>query len=113
MAGVTLLAFGAGAPDVFASFSASEAESDSGIFMAISVLLGSSLFILACVTSIVLSYSPKKITMNRPFFLRDSLFLLASYSLLFYAVAIRGMIDFSLSMSFIGLYILYVITVVI
>mmetsp|Transcript_30401 Transcript_30401/g.22163 ORF Transcript_30401/g.22163 Transcript_30401/m.22163 type:complete len:114 (+) Transcript_30401:130-471(+) len=113
MAGVTLLAFGSGAPDIFASLSAFEAESTSGIFMGISVLFGSSLFILGCVTSITLSYSPKKITMNRSFFLRDSLFLIASYLLLIYAVAIHGMIDFGFSMSFIGLYIMYVITVVI
>lgn len=49
LAGVTLLAFGAGAPDVFASLSAS--EDAEGIQMGLAVLLGSSLFILAVVSS--------------------------------------------------------------
>lgn len=110
---MTLLAFGAGAPDVFASLSASEAESLSGIFMGISVLLGSSLFILACVTALVLQSSPVIIKMNKPFFLRDCVFLFASYGILLYAVLIHGMIDFSLSMAFIGLYISYVLTVLV
>jgi len=45
LAGVTLLAFGGGAPDVFASLSASRGGGVEGIEMAIAVLLGSSLFI--------------------------------------------------------------------
>lgn len=45
------MAFGAGAPDVFASLSASEDADVQGIQLGLSVLLGSSLFILAVVTS--------------------------------------------------------------
>lgn len=54
LAGVTLLAFGAGAPDVFASLSASEEADIEGVQLGLSVLLGSSLFILAGVTAAVL-----------------------------------------------------------
>jgi solute carrier family 24 (sodium/potassium/calcium exchanger), member 6 len=77
-AGVTLLAFGAGAPDVFASLSASEGATAEGIHMGISVLLGSSLFILAIVTSLVVFSSPKDIKLNKHFFLRDCFFLLVA-----------------------------------
>jgi Ca2+/Na+ antiporter len=52
------MAFGAGAPDVFASISASENGDIEGIVMGISVLLGSSLFILSVVTSLVILSSP-------------------------------------------------------
>jgi len=58
LAGVTLMAFGAGAPDVFASISASEGGDIEGIVMGISVLLGSSLFVLSIVTSLVILSSP-------------------------------------------------------
>lgn len=48
---MTLLAFGAGSPDVFASLSASEDADVEGIQMALAVLLGSSLFSLTVVSS--------------------------------------------------------------
>ena len=64
LAGVTLMAFGAGAPDVFASLSASEGGDPEGIVMGISVLLGSSLFIMAIVTSLVILASPTDIKLN-------------------------------------------------
>ena len=75
LAGVTLMAFGAGAPDVFASISASEGGDTQGIVMGISVLLGSSLFILAVVTSLVILSSPQDIKLKCSFFLRDAYFL--------------------------------------
>ena len=53
-----MLAFGAGAPDVFASLSASEEADIEGIQLGLAVLLGSSLFILAGVTAAVLFGSP-------------------------------------------------------
>lgn len=58
LAGVTLLAFGSGATDVFASLSASEDADPAGVQMGISVLLGSSLFILSIITSLVVLASP-------------------------------------------------------
>ena len=65
LAGVTLLAFGGGAPDVFASISAVSGSAGGaelqGIEMGIAVLLGSSLFILAIVSGGVIIYAPQKI----------------------------------------------------
>ena len=43
LSGVTLLAFGGGAPDIFASLSAASGGEIEGVEMGISTLLGSSL----------------------------------------------------------------------
>lgn len=59
LAGVTLLAFGGGAPDVFASLSAVSGAESKGAEMGIAVLLGSSLFILAVVGGGVIIYAPE------------------------------------------------------
>lgn len=111
VAGVTLLAFGAGAPDVFASLSASEDADLAGIQMGLSVLLGSSLFILAVVTSQVIFGSPVAIQLNKWFFMRDCLFLLAAEMALLYATLIRGTIDMTMSVAFVALYLVYVVAV--
>jgi len=105
------LAFGAGAPDIFASLSASEDADVQGIQLGLSVLLGSSLFILTIVTSCCIIYSPKDIKLNKIFFLRDSLFLLLGQIVLLYATLVRGNIDMTTSISFVALYLLYVIVV--
>ncbi len=84
-----MLAFGAGAPDVFASLSASGDADIEGIQLGLAVLLGSSLFILAAVTSAVLFGSPHEIVLNQWFFMRDSLFLMIAYAALIYATLQR------------------------
>jgi sodium/potassium/calcium exchanger 6 len=110
---VTLLAFGAGAPDVFASLSASKESSPEGVQMGLSVLLGSSLFILAIVTSATLYTSPEPIKVKKWFFLRDCFFLATAEIILGAAMAIKGKIDMFISGLFVGLYILYVIVVLV
>ena len=57
LAGVTLLAFGGGAPDVFASLS-STTNGGGEVGMGISVLLGASLFILSIVGAGVIFFAP-------------------------------------------------------
>lgn len=111
LAGVTLMAFGAGAPDVFASISASEGGEIEGIVMGISVLLGSSLFILSVVTSLVILSSPTDIKLNWQFFLRDAFFLFCSLLLMLFSMLHYERINMSMSLSFLGLYTLYVVTV--
>lgn len=111
LAGVTLMAFGAGAPDVFASISASEGGEMEGIVMGISVLLGSSLFILAVVTSLVILSSPNDIKLNWQFFLRDAFFLFCSLILMMVSMVYFERIDMTMSLSFLGLYTLYVVSV--
>ena len=58
MYGVTLLAFGNGAPDVFASLSAANSASSSGFDLAVAGLLGSGLYI-SCVVSGVISIATR------------------------------------------------------
>lgn len=111
LAGVTLMAFGAGAPDVFASISASEGGDTQGIVMGISVLLGSSLFILSVVTSLVILSSPQDIKLKCSFFLRDAYFLFCSLLLLLFSMLHFGRINMNMSLSFLGLYLIYVVTV--
>lgn len=60
LAGVTLLAFGGGAPDVFASLSAIKGGFE-GIEMGIAVLLGSSLFILSIISAGVIYNAPNAV----------------------------------------------------
>lgn len=111
LAGVTLLAFGAGACDIFSSLSASEDADVEGIQLGLGVLLGSSLFILSIVTSSCILASPKDIKLNKKFFVRDTIFLLLGQIMLLYATLVRGNIDMITSISFVGMYILYVVVV--
>ena len=111
LAGVTLLAFGGGAPDVFASLSAAQGGDMSGIEMGISVLLGGSLFIISVINAGLIYYSPTTIEMNRTFFMRDAFFLFAGLVVLSYSIAIRGRIDMTMSIVFCALYCVYVVAV--
>jgi solute carrier family 24 (sodium/potassium/calcium exchanger), member 6 len=113
LTGVTLLAFGAGAPDVFASLSASKDATASGVQMGLSVLLGSSLFILAIATSATLFASPEPIKVKKWLFLRDCFFLIAAEILLGYAIALRGKLDMLMSVTMICLYLVYVVFVIV
>ena len=90
LAGVTILAFGAGAPDVLSSITAASGSELEGIEMGIAVLIGSSLFIISIVNSVTIFFSPQSIVLNRVFFTRDAIFLLISLLVLLYSVAIRG-----------------------
>lgn len=79
--------------------------------MGISVLLGSSLFVLSIVTSLVILSSPTDIKLNWQFFLRDAFFLFCSLLLMLFSMLHFGRINMSMSLSFLGLYLMYVITV--
>jgi len=79
--------------------------------MGISVLLGSSLFILSVVTSLVILSSPQDIKLNWQFFLRDAFFLFCSLMLMLFSMLHYERINMSMSLSFLGLYTLYVVTV--
>jgi len=107
------LAFGAGAPDIFASLSASEEATQAGVQMGLAVLLGSSLFILAIVTPAVLLTCPNPIKLKKGFFIRDTVFLIASECLLAVAVLIRQNIDKLMSALFLALYAVYVVVVLV
>lgn len=110
LAGVTLLAFGNGAPDVFSSIS----SGDDNAINSMSPLFGSSLFI----TTVVIFLATKagvngSIQVNKTYFIRDLVvFILMEFYLLFLLFVVRK-ITIPISLSFAGAYAIYVIIVVI
>mmetsp|Transcript_14923 Transcript_14923/g.14510 ORF Transcript_14923/g.14510 Transcript_14923/m.14510 type:complete len:113 (-) Transcript_14923:226-564(-) len=87
LAGVTLLALGNGAPDVFASLSAAEGSVD-GFYMATATLLGSGLFITALITAAITFVMKKSVAVTPQFYVRDVLFYIACIVLFFYGLVV-------------------------
>ncbi len=77
------------------------------------MLLGSSLFIVSCVTASVLFSSPKQIKLNKWFFIRDTFFLLVAHVMLIYAILYRQSIDMPMSIAFVVVYGVYVVFVIV
>lgn len=107
MAGVTLLAFGNGSPDVFSTFAAMNTHSGS---LAIGELIGAAGFITAVVAGSMAIVRPFKVAQKS--FVRDvSFFIIAiSFSMVFLA---DGHLRLWESAVMVGFYIFYVITVVV
>ena len=113
LAGVTLLAFGQGAPDVFASLSASSEADLQGVSMSLSILIGSSLFTLTFATALVIIVSPNEIRLKKQFFLRDSVFLMIALSTLLFDILVMGQISLISSALFVFEYAVYVVFVIV
>lgn len=107
MAGVTLLAFGNGSPDVFSTFAAMNTHSGS---LAIGELIGAAGFITAVVAGSMAIVRPFKVAQKS--FVRDvGFFIIAtSFSMVFLA---DGHLRLWESAVMVGFYIFYVITVVV
>jgi sodium/potassium/calcium exchanger 6 len=107
LAGVTFLAFGNGSPDVFSTFAAMSTNSGS---LAVGELIGAASFITAVVAGAMAFVRPFKVA--RRSFVRDvSFFILAaSFSMAF---LIDGMLTLWEAAAMVGLYIFYVIFVVV
>lgn len=105
LAGVTLLAFGNGAPDVFSSISAG----DDNAINSMSPLFGSSLFISTVVICLATKAGVNgSIQVNKTYFLRDLIvFILMEFYLLFVLFFVKE-ITMSISFSLIGIYLIYV-----
>lgn len=106
MAGVTFLAFGNGAPDVLASFSASGNE-EGGLVMAVSALAGAALFVSGFVVACVTLASKKTIVLDPKTFIRDSIFYYLGFAILIVA-GFYGDITIPFSISFLLLYVIFV-----
>ena len=107
MAGVTLLAFGNGSPDVFSTFAAMNTHSGS---LAIGELIGAAGFITAVVAGSMAIVRPFKVAQKS--FVRDVGFFIvaASFSMVFLA---DGHLLLWESAVMVGFYVFYVITVVV
>ena len=110
LAGVTLLAFANGAGDVITAIVAS--ESDEGVAYNIGALYGAGLFVLTLVVSVVITVSPKAITVHKATIYRDIGFYILA-TILTLGIAAYGSITVVTSLMMLGLYLLLVIVVVI
>ena len=111
LAGVTLLAFGNGAPDLFTSMSAG----GENAIMSLSPLLGSALFISSAVVclSTFAAEPDKKIKVTKSLFLRDLSLFIAMNVYLMIILLSKMQITYGVAISFAGIYFVYVIVVVI
>jgi sodium/potassium/calcium exchanger 6 len=107
IAGVTFLAMGNGAPDVFASLTSFSGGGD--VLIGLGALLGASMFISSVVVGSLVVV--KECTVNPRNFIRDVLFHILGVVCLGF-VALIGKVTLLLSISFFLVYAVYVIAVV-
>ncbi|XP_062845950.1 mitochondrial sodium/calcium exchanger protein [Trichomycterus rosablanca] len=108
VAGVTFLALGNGAPDVFSAMAAFSRPQTAGL--AIGALFGAGIFVTTVVAGSVALVKPFKVA-SRPF-LRDVIFYMAAVFWTF-SILYKGHIELKEALGYLGLYILYVIVVVV
>ena len=107
VAGVTLLAFGNGSPDVFATFAALRTNAGS---LAIGELLGAASFIISCVVGSMCIIKPFRV--NRGPFLRDATFFAVAITTLL-VILYDGWIYAWEAALLVVLYLAYVFTVIV
>uniref|UniRef100_A0A8C4T9N9 Solute carrier family 8 member B1 n=1 Tax=Erpetoichthys calabaricus TaxID=27687 RepID=A0A8C4T9N9_ERPCA len=108
VAGVTFLAFGNGAPDLFSAVAAFSDPRTAGL--AIGALFGAGIFVTTVVAGGVALMKPFTMA-SRPF-LRDVIFYMVAVFWTFF-ILYTGKINLGESLGYIALYILYVFTVII
>ena len=116
LAGVTLLALGNGAPDVFSAIAAGgDSGENSDIMLAVSGLMGSVLFITTVVMYLTVSASGDKkiIRVTKRFFLRDLIFLFLMCFYLLACMLFFKKLNLALSAGLLVMYVVFVIIVII
>ena len=124
LAGVTFLAFGNGAPDVFSSVATArsaalqDANSDDpsvgNNITAVSPLLGSMVFLTTVVITLInlVSKPDRKTSVTPKFFLRDYIFLLAVVLYELILLVFVGKVTIWTTLGFLLLYTIFVVTVI-
>nr|XP_058948699.1 mitochondrial sodium/calcium exchanger protein-like [Pocillopora verrucosa] len=114
IAGVTFLAFGNGAPDIFSSLAGFTQNGDqSGMQLVIQALFGAGIFVTTVVVGVISFISKDLALTNRPF-IRDVLFYLGAVSLAFITLnRPRKEITMPLAIGFIAFYVVYIAVVII
>ncbi|XP_073693109.1 mitochondrial sodium/calcium exchanger protein [Garra rufa] len=108
VAGVTFLALGNGAPDVFSAMAAFSRPQTAGL--AIGALFGAGIFVTTVVAGSIALVKPFTVA-SRPF-LRDVIFYMAAVFWTF-SILYKGHISIGEAIGFLGLYIAYVVTVIV
>ena len=109
VAGVTLLAFGNGAPDIFSSVSAIMQKDDKKANLAIGALFGAGMFVTSVVVGSVAIVKP--FTLNQRPFLRDILFYLIGVFWTF-VILWQNKVTIYSAVGLIAMYISYVVVVI-
>ncbi|KAF6083020.1 solute carrier family 8 member B1 [Phyllostomus discolor] len=107
VAGVTFLAFGNGAPDIFSAVVAFSDPHTAGL--AFGALFGAGVLVTTVVAGGIAILRPFTAA-SRPF-LRDIIFYMAAVFLIFYALYL-GRVTLAWALGYLGLYAFYVVTVV-
>jgi len=107
IAGVTILAFGNGAPDIFSALASVQQARPE---LLLGGLFGAGIFVTTAVAGSVCLSTPFKL-MERPF-LRDVAFYIAA-GFWAYCIFHKGEITLGDSLGFLGLYVVYIIVVVV
>ena len=119
IAGVTLLALGNGAPDVFSAIAAGGDSGDnSDVMLAVSGLMGSVFFITTIVMALVVNTADekienKKVKVTKRFFLRDLLFLFIMCGYLLACMLGFKKLNLALSAGLLATYVIFVVVVII
>jgi solute carrier family 24 (sodium/potassium/calcium exchanger), member 6 len=108
IAGVTLLAFANGAPDIVAS--ATAGDTDGGIFIAVGALFGAASFGYTVVLGYCIVKNKGVVEMPKAEWIRDiSFYLIGALVILLYGYI--GKINTFMSIAFIGIYLVYFVVV--
>lgn len=118
LAGVTLLAFGNGAPDVFSAISAvtnANPDDTEATLLSISALTGSALFISTVVVllSTRANLPKKEIKVTPIFFIRDLVFYMMVCVYLLVIILILGEINLYVALGYLVIYGIFVVLVVV
>lgn len=108
VAGVTFLALGNGAPDVFSAIAAFSHKHTAGL--AIGALFGAGIFVTTVVAGSVALVKPFTVA-SRPF-LRDVIFYMAAVFWTF-VILFRGSIQLGETLGYLSLYVVYVVIVIV
>ncbi|KAK7934074.1 hypothetical protein WMY93_004970 [Mugilogobius chulae] len=108
VAGVTFLALGNGAPDIFSAMAAISRPHTAGL--AVGALFGAGIFVTTIVAGSVALVKPFALA-SRPF-LRDLIFYMSAVFWTF-VILYRGTISLGETLGYLSLYVMYVLTVII
>ncbi|CAK9436756.1 uncharacterized protein LODBEIA_P12780 [Lodderomyces beijingensis] len=106
LAGLTLLAFGNSSPDIFSTFQAIKMDS---VNLAVSELIGASLFISTCVIGCIGVVKPFEVP--KMLFRRDAAMYLSVYALIT-AALVSGYLQWAICVLLVAVYVVYVTIVI-